>query len=297
MPCSNTLAKPEVLPCLANHVEAHGLNNFGRIPSWDAVRVSISPNLPESAGRTIAAMARQKDADPFATALDYIVADRGQTRVLVTSISEDDIATFVASPDVLVGSDSNSVATEGITSQERSHPRFYGTFARILGHYARDLGLLSAEDAIRKMTGATAAALGISDRGVLSPGGRADVTIFDAGEIAERATYKAPHRYPEGISRSSSTAARCLSAHTCGPARPRSWPRGSGESAVRRAYSAASTPSSMPKLRIIFSSRARSAPSSMRSGFLGGPMSRPRMSRPVWATRTWLMSHRNFKSG
>ena len=64
----------------------------------------------------------------------------------------------------------------------------------------RDLGLLSLEDAIRKMTGATATALGIADRGVLGAGTRADVTIFDAGRIAERATYEDPHRYAEGIS-------------------------------------------------------------------------------------------------
>ncbi|MDP6774590.1 MAG: D-aminoacylase [Rhodospirillales bacterium] len=194
------LGEKDVRVRLAGHVEAHGLNNFGRIPSWDAVRVSISPNLPHNAGRTIADMARQGGTDPFAAALDYIVADRGQTRVLVTSMSEDDVGAFVASPDVLVGSDGNSVAPDGVTGQGRPHPRFYGTFARVLGHYVRDLGLLSLEDAIRKMTGATATALGIADRGVLGAGTRADVTIFDAGRIAERATYEDPHRYAEGIS-------------------------------------------------------------------------------------------------
>lgn len=194
------LGDKDVRARLAAHVEAHGLNNFGPIPSWDAVRVSISPNLPENAGRTIADMARQAGTDDFTTALDYIVADRGQTRVLVTSMSEDDVGAFVASPDVLVGSDGNSVATDGVTGQGRPHPRFYGTFARVLGHYVRDLGLLSLEDAIHKMTGATATALGIADRGVLDAGSRADVTIFDAGEIAERATYEDPHRYAEGIS-------------------------------------------------------------------------------------------------
>ena len=194
------LDEKDVRARLAALVEAHGLNNFGRIASWDAVRVSISPNLPQNAGRTIADIAGEWDADPFAAALDYIVADRGQTRVLVTSMSEDDVGAFVASPDVLVGSDGNSVAPDGVTGQGRPHPRFYGTFARVLGHYVRDLGLLSLEDAIRKMTGATAAALGIAERGVLGAGYRADLTIFDAHEVAERATYEDPHRYAEGIS-------------------------------------------------------------------------------------------------
>ncbi len=106
---------------------------------------------------------------------------------------------FIRAPDVMVGSDGNAVAPTGITSQGKPHPRFYGTFARVLGRYVRDEGLIPIETAIRKMTGASAAALGLADRGVLRAGAAADVTIFDPATIAERATYADPHQFAVGV--------------------------------------------------------------------------------------------------
>src|SRR3984893_10405336 len=88
-----------------------GLNNWGRIPSWDCVQISISPHLPHYAGRTIAAIAAERGADPIDTVADYLIEDEAATRVLVTSISEDDIRAIVRSPTALVGSDGNCVAT------------------------------------------------------------------------------------------------------------------------------------------------------------------------------------------
>jgi N-acyl-D-amino-acid deacylase len=193
------LGRKDVRTRLRAEVDAGGLNNFGRIPDWDAVRISISPDQPNYAGRTIADIARERGADPFETALDYIVEDRGQTRVLVSSISEDDVQAMIRSPDVMVGSDGNSVAPYGTTGQGKPHPRFYGTFARVLGHYARDLGIVPLETAIRKMTGRSADALGLKDRGYLREGFRADITVFDPAAIAEKATYTDPHRYAVGI--------------------------------------------------------------------------------------------------
>ena len=194
------LGESDVRDRLRREVEAQGLNNFGRIPDWSAIRVSISPDQPQYAGRTIADIAEERGADGFETALDYIVQDRAQTRVLVSSISEDDVRSFVQSPNVLVGSDGNSVAPYGVTSQGKPHPRFYGTFARVLGHYVRELGLLPLHAAIHKMTGASAAALGFVDRGILHDGYFADITVFDPDTIAERATFLDPHQYATGVS-------------------------------------------------------------------------------------------------
>ncbi len=193
------LANPDDRARLRRIVDEEGLNSFGRIPSWDAVRISISPNLPHYTGRTIAGIAEERGIDGFDMALDYIMEDRGQTRVLVDSISEDDVQDFVRSTDVMVGSDGNSVAPVGTTGQGRPHPRFYGTFAKVLGHYSRDLGLLPLHDAVYKMTGASAKALGLRDRGVLKQGFRADITMFDPATIAERATYEDPHQFAAGI--------------------------------------------------------------------------------------------------
>ena len=118
--------------------------------------------------------------------------------MLVTSISEDDIRTIVRSPLALVGSDGNCVATYGTVSQGMPHPRFYGTFPRIIGHYAGELGLIPLELAVHKMTGATARALKLRDRGLLRENFRADVTVFDPANFSDRATYADPHQYPSG---------------------------------------------------------------------------------------------------
>src|SRR5262249_20363171 len=124
---------------------------------------------------------------------------KGATRVLVTSIAEDDVRELVRSPTALVGSDGNCVATYGTVSQGMPHPRFYGTFPRVLGHYVHELGLLPLERAIHKMTGATARALNLEDRGLLREGYRADIAIFDPGDFCDRATYADPHQYPSGL--------------------------------------------------------------------------------------------------
>jgi N-acyl-D-amino-acid deacylase len=175
-----------------------GLNNWGRIPSWDCVQISISPHLPQHAGQTIGALAAERGEDPIDTVADYLVADKGATRVLVTSISEDDIRAIVASPLALVGSDGNCVATYGAVSQGMPHPRFYGTFPRIISRYVGELRVLPLELAVHKMTGATAQALKLRDRGLLREGYRADVTIFNPADFKDRATYSDPHQYPTG---------------------------------------------------------------------------------------------------
>jgi N-acyl-D-amino-acid deacylase len=192
------LAEQPTRARIRTDIARDGLNNWGRIPSWDCVRISISPHLPQHAGKTIGALAAERGEDPIDTVADYLVADQGATRVLVTSISEDDIRTIVASPLALVGSDGNCVATYGTVSQGLPHPRFYGTFPRIIGHYVGELGLIPLELAVHKMTGATARALKLRDRGLLRAGYRADVTIFDPTDFKDRATYADPHQYPTG---------------------------------------------------------------------------------------------------
>jgi N-acyl-D-amino-acid deacylase len=179
-------------------IERDGLNNWGRIPSWDCVQISISPHLPQFAGRTILSLANERKQDPVDALCDYLVDDQGATRVLVTSISEDDIEHIVASPLALVGSDGNCVAPYGQVGKGMPHPRFYGTFPRILHHYVRERAALPLELAIHKMTGATARALKLKDRGLLKEGYRADIAIFDPADFRDRATYADPHQFPSG---------------------------------------------------------------------------------------------------
>ena len=180
-------------------IEREGLNNWGRIPSWECVQISISPHLPQYAGRTVAQLALERAQDPIDVICDYLLEDRGATRVLVISISEDDIREIVRSRSTLVGSDGNCVAPYGIVGEGMPHPRFYGTFPRVIGRYVKEQKLLSLEAAIHKMTGATAKALHFADRGVLKEGWRADITVFDPDDFADRATYGDPHQYPTGV--------------------------------------------------------------------------------------------------
>jgi N-acyl-D-amino-acid deacylase len=185
---------------IRDEVTRHGLTNFGRIPSWDVVRVAISPHLPENAGRTLGDLARSRGVDPVDAVVDYLVADRGETRILITSMADADVHAITGAPWVTVGSDGNALATEGVTSQGKPHPRYYGTHARVLGPVVRDLRLLTLEAAVGKMTGAAARALGLPDRGLLRPGAWADVAVFDPARIADTSTYADPHRYATGVS-------------------------------------------------------------------------------------------------
>ncbi len=108
------------------------------------------------------------------------------------SMSEADVQRILAFEHTMIGSD-------GLPHDASPHPRLWGTFARVLGHYTRGLGLFPLETAVHKMTGLTARNFGLNDRGVLKPGMAADITIFDAGEIDERASFAAPIQPAKGI--------------------------------------------------------------------------------------------------
>ena len=193
------LRDPAVRRRVAHEIDQRGLTSFGRIASWDAVSVSTSRTRSGDAGRSIAALARDAGVEPIDLVCDLLAADEGATFVVVCSIDEADVQVLLRSPAVLIGSDGRAVAPSSVAGQGRPHPRFYGTFPRVLGHYARDLRLLSLPEAVHKMTGAPARALRLVDRGLLREGYQADITTFDAATIIDRATYEDPHRYPEGI--------------------------------------------------------------------------------------------------
>jgi N-acyl-D-amino-acid deacylase len=192
------LALPEVRARIRDELDRDGLSNWGRIPSWDCVQISVSPHLPQHAGETIAALAAARGLDPLDLLCDFLIEDKGATRVLITSIAEEDVCEIVRSASALVGSDGNCVADYGVVAQGMPHPRFYGTFPRIIGRYVHEQQVLPLEQAIHKMTGATARALRLRDRGLLREGYRADIAIFDTADFTDRATYADPHQYPTG---------------------------------------------------------------------------------------------------
>lgn len=102
-------------------------------------------------------------------------------------------------PWVSIGSDGTAVKPDGPLASGHPHPRYYGTFPRILGRYVREEKVLTLEDAVRKMTSANAAKVHQYDRGLLRPGLAADVTIFNPATVIDNATFEKPHQYPTGI--------------------------------------------------------------------------------------------------
>ena len=132
---------------------------------------------------------------PNAADLVMEIVERGGARAVYHAMTEEDVERIMRHPATAIGSDGGiSVFGESVP-----HPREYGTFARVLGRYVRERGVLTLEEAVRKMSGATARRIGLRDRGLLQEGFHADIAVFDAGRVRDAATFAEPHRYAEGV--------------------------------------------------------------------------------------------------
>ncbi len=150
-------------------------------------------------GRRISDIASDEGRDPYDVLFDLLIADHAHTGAAFFSMSEADVDSALAAPWVGVGMDFGATAPDGPLKMGQVHPRAYGTFPKILGHYVRDEHLLSLETAIHKMTAVPAERLGLKDRGCLREGCFADITVFDPNTIADRATFERPHQESVGI--------------------------------------------------------------------------------------------------
>ncbi len=159
----------------------------------------LDPALKKYEGKTISDIARDESKDPVDVIMDLVVADRGNTGRVTFSMSEEDVRAALVHPLVSFCTDSGAMAEDGILSQEKSHPRAWGSAPRILGHYVREEKLLRLEEAVRKMTSLPAARMHLRDRGLLRPGMAADLVVFDPERVRERSTYPDPIHYSEGI--------------------------------------------------------------------------------------------------
>jgi len=177
-----------------------GAGILSRGIGWEDVMIANAPARPDAQGRRVSEIAAARGQDPLDAAFDLLVDEAGRGSVILFQLDEADFRRALAHPQVMIGSDGSSLAVEGVMGAGKPHPRNYGTFPRVLGHYARDEKLISLPEAVRKMTGLPADRLGLADRGVLRAGARADVVAFDAARIIDRATYEEPHRYAAGVS-------------------------------------------------------------------------------------------------
>ncbi len=166
---------------------------------WYNIQIGVCRGRPEIQGRSIAELAVEANCGPVDYVLDLLAGVEGYVSAANFAMGADDIAEVMRFPWTSIGSDGVGTHPEGSGGADRVHPRAYGTFPRVLGHYVRDLAILSEADAVHKMTGLPAARLGIEDRGRLVAGFRADVTIYDPTTIADSATFDDPHRYAVGV--------------------------------------------------------------------------------------------------
>ena len=177
------------LPGWPNYIVATG--------GWDGILIAavVDPSLRWLEGKTVARAAAERDMDPLTLALDTMAADRGATMMIVSLMAEADVDAIIADPSTSIGSDQLGV----LTRDARVHPRAYGTFVRVLGHYVRERGALDLSSAIHRMTGLPAAALGLTDRGRIAPGAVADLVLFDPTTVADASTYEDPTRAAIGV--------------------------------------------------------------------------------------------------
>ena len=150
-------------------------------------------------GKTLADVAKMRGTSPEDRAMDLVIEDGSRVQAVYFLMSEDNVRKQIALPWVSFGSDAGSMATEGVFLRSSTHPRAYGNFARLLGKYVREEGIISLEEAIRRMTTLPADNLRITERGSLQPGYFADVVVFDPEEIQDYATYENPHQYSIGV--------------------------------------------------------------------------------------------------
>jgi N-acyl-D-amino-acid deacylase len=150
-------------------------------------------------GMTLEAVAASRSTSPEEAAMDLVIEDESRVSTIYFNQSEDMLRRVLAQPWTSLGSDGESIATEGPFLLSNPHPRTYGTFARLFARYVRDEALLTLEEAVRRVTALPASNLRLPDRGRLVPGSHADVVVFDAARIQDRATFDEPHRYATGV--------------------------------------------------------------------------------------------------
>ena len=191
------IESPETRAAIKNEVVLKILYDRG---GGDPKNIFISRNTwdPSMASKNLAELTVEAGMNPTpenAAEVVFEILKGGGATAVYHAINTDDVDRIMQHPVTAIGSD----GPVGIFGEGTPHPRQYGTFARVLGHYVRERGVLTLEEAVRKMSSQTARRLGIHNRGLLTEGYYADIAIFDSDEIIDKATFEEPHQYAIGM--------------------------------------------------------------------------------------------------
>ncbi|MGD6743619.1 N-acyl-D-amino-acid deacylase family protein [Streptomyces sp. BH106] len=189
------LQDDETAERIRHHVEEIGADGCHGVPiEWDKIEISgvSDPGLASCVGKTVAQAAAERGEAPWVTARRLLINDKLGSSILQHVGHEENVRAIMQHSVHTGGSD-------GILQGYKPHPRAYGTFPHYLGHYARDLGVMSLEETVAHLTSRPAARLRLPDRGLVREGYRADLVLFDPETVAAGSTFEAPRTLPVGI--------------------------------------------------------------------------------------------------
>ncbi|HET9983321.1 MAG TPA: D-aminoacylase [Longimicrobiales bacterium] len=188
-------------PAMRERLESAAREKVAKLGSWDAVQVTStsSDSLAWARGRRLGSLAQERRVDPYELLVQIIVGDSNRAGMVGFGMSEENVEALLRHPLAAICSDAGARAVKGPLSEGSPHPRAYGTYPRVLGHYCRDRKTLPLEEAIKKMTSVPAARLKLADRGRIAPGLLADLVAFDPDKVSDPATFERPHQYAVGI--------------------------------------------------------------------------------------------------
>ncbi len=158
-----------------------------------------NPDMRHLIGQTLAEVAGARDIPAAQAVAELIFEDDSRIQVVYFSMNEDNVEKKLALPYMAICSDAGSYSAEGVFLKQSTHPRAYGSFARLLAHYVRERQVISLEEAIRRLTSLPAQNLKLDRRGFLQPGYYADLVLFDPEQIQDHATFEEPHQYTTGV--------------------------------------------------------------------------------------------------
>ncbi len=181
-------------------VEAAARDKIALLGGWDAVQItSTGASTSWARGRRLGELASERGVEPLALTITLLSANGGSVGMIGFGMAEENTERLLAHPLGMICSDGGAYAPYGPLSTGSPHPRGYGSFPRLMGHYVRDRGALTLESAVHKVTGMPAAKLQFADRGRIETGMIADLVAFDPDTVSDGATFESPHQYPVGI--------------------------------------------------------------------------------------------------